>query len=94
MMLRRAPENSSRYDNLVKAYREAFSNLAKATQYSNAQDIWKRVKNSKEDYATELLRLKQLAAKRKAANLAKWTLFTRPKPTGKHFPILCQQEHS
>ena len=51
---------------------------------AKAQEIWKKVRNNAEEHDAELLRLKQLAAKRKADNLSKWIVLTKAKPTGKN----------
>ena len=64
--------NQSRYKKLVKAYHAAFSDIKKQTQYQQARNEWKQMKDSSKEYEKLMVSLRVKAEKQKSSQLQWW----------------------
>lgn len=69
-------DNKTKYENLLKAYKDAYPDLKKETQFKETQKMWNSIKSEPELYQKKMSELKAKAAQIKASKIAMWNKFS------------------
>ena len=72
------PEQSLKYKSFVDEYSKAYPLLLKSTQYSNAQKLWKQIKDDEEKHDQMIVEFRAKAAKSRGNKLEGWIKFKIP----------------